>query len=290
MENLIKEEVVDGGIVLEGGGMRGLYTAGVLDYFMEQGLYFKNCYGVSAGACQACSYVSKQIGRAKDVFLEYINDDRYASMKNLLTTGDYFGKEFSMVTIPNELLLYDYDTFSNSTSNFYAVVTNVETGKPEYLKINDMREDIDKVWASSALPVISRIVEIDGKKYLDGGVSDSIPVMKSIKDGNKKTVLILTRDPAYRKSENKLLSVMKMMYKEYPKLIRAMEKRHVRYNQILAKISRLEMEGKIFVIQPKAPVKAGRLEKDTKILEDLYHLGYEDAKESYDRLMEYLRN
>lgn len=290
MDKYIIEEMENTGLVLEGGGMRGMYTTGVLDYFIEKNLYFKNCYGVSAGACQCCSYLSKQKGRAKDVVLEYINDDRYASLKNLLTTGDYFGKDFSLKTIPDELILYDYDTYLNQTSNFYAVATNLETGKAEYLKVEDMKKDMDKIWASSSLPLMSRIVEIDGKKYLDGGVSDSIPVMKSIRDGNRKTVVVLTRDSNYRKSESRLISVIRHRYKEYPKFVRAMELRHIRYNKTLATINRLAQEGKIFVIAPKEKVEVGRLEKNTGVLEELYWKGYEDAKESYDNLLKYLHN
>ena len=290
MDKDIIEEMENTGLVLEGGGMRGMYTTGVLDYFIEKNLYFKNCYGVSAGACQCCSYLSKQKGRAKDVVLEYINDDRYASLKNLLTTGDYFGKDFSLKTIPDELILYDYDTYLNQTSNFYAVATNLETGKAEYLKVEDMKKDMDKIWASSSLPLMSRIVEIDGKKYLDGGVSDSIPVMKSIRDGNRKTVVVLTRDSNYRKSESRLISVIRHRYKEYPKFVRAMELRHIRYNKTLATINRLAQEGKIFVIAPKEKVEVGRLEKNTGVLEELYWKGYEDAKESYDNLLKYLHN
>lgn len=290
MDKDIIEEMENTGLVLEGGGMRGMYTTGVLDYFIEKNLYFKNCYGVSAGACQCCSYLSKQKGRAKDVVLEYINDDRYASLKNLLTTGDYFGKDFSLKTIPDELILYDYDTYLNQTSNFYAVATNLETGKAEYLKVEDMKKDMDKIWASSSLPLMSRIVEIDGKKYLDGGVSDSIPVMKSIRDGNRKTVVVLTRDSNYRKSESRLISVIRHRYKEYPKFVRAMELRHIRYNKTLAAINRLAQEGKIFVIAPKEKVEVGRLEKNTGVLEELYWKGYEDAKESYDNLLKYLHN
>ena len=282
--------MIEGGLVVEGGGTRGIYAAGVMDFFIDKDIYFRNCYGVSAGACHCCSYLSKQKGRARDVFVEYINDDRYASFKNLIKTGDYFGKEFSLKTIPNELLPYDYETYDSSESNFYAVATNVETGKAEYLKINDMNKEIDKVWASSSLPLMSRIVEIDGKKYLDGGVADSIPVLQSIADGNEKTVLILTREKEYKKSPNKLISVIRMKYKDYPKFVKAMEERHTSYNDTLTKIEELESAGKIFVFRPKEPVKVGRIEKDKEVLKALYQQGYDDAKELYEKLMKYLHN
>ncbi len=281
-------ELIQGGLVIEGGGTRGIYAAGVMDFFIDKDMYFTNCYGVSAGSCHCCSYLSKQKGRAKDVFVEYINDDRYASFKNLIRTGDYFGKEFSLKTIPDELLPYDYETYKNQRSNFYAVATNVETGRAEYLKLEDMRRDIDYVWASSSLPLMSNIVEIAGKKYLDGGVADSIPVLKSIEDGNKKTILILTREKEYRKEPNKLISVIRMKYRKYPKLVKAMEERHIVYNDTLKKIDQLESQGKIFVFRPKEKVNVGRIEKDRKVLLELYQKGYDDARDGYEGLMKYL--
>ena len=281
-------ELINGGLVVEGGGTRGIYAAGVMDFFIDENIYFSNCYGVSAGSCHCCSYLSGQKGRAKDVFVEYINDNRYASFRNLIKTGDYFGKDFSLKTIPDELLPYDYEAYENQNSNFYAVATNVETGKAEYLKLEDMHRDIDYVWASSSLPLMSRIVEIGDKKYLDGGVADSIPVLKSIEDGNKKTVLILTREKEYRKEPNKLISVIRMKYKAYPNFVKAMEERHIVYNQTLDKINELENEGKIFVFRPKTHVSVGRIEKNKEVLMALYQQGYDDAKELHGKLMEYL--
>ena len=168
-------------------------------------MYFENCYGVSAGASQCCSYLSKQKGRALEINTEYMKDKRYASVSNLIKGGSYFDKEFSLKTIPDELVLYDYDTFSKSESNFYAVVTDCKTGKPAYLKVEDMRKDLDKVWASCSLPLLSKMVEIDGEEYLDGGVADAIPVLHALRDGNKKVIVILTRDGDYRKSPEKMM-------------------------------------------------------------------------------------
>lgn len=289
-EENVQDIIFDAGLVLEGGGMRGLYTAGVLDYFIDKGIYFKNCYGVSAGATQGCSYVSKQKERAYRIFTKYIQDKRYASLTNLLKEGNYFGKDFSLKTIPDELEPYDYDTFKNSGINFYAVATNCKTGLPEYLKINDMRNevDMDKVWASCSLPLLSKNVHIEGEEYLDGGVSDSIPVVKAIKDGNKKVVLILTRDGSYRKKPNKLISIIKLKYKDYPKFVKVMEKRHSIYNKTLKRIEKLEKAGKIFVIRPNSVVKIGRLEKDVEKMKELYNAGYREAQESFDSLMKYL--
>ena len=280
--------MIEAGLVVEGGGMRGVYTAGVLDYFMEKNLYFDDCYGVSAGACHISSYVSKQIGRSIKVTLDYINDKRYCSVNSLIKTGDMFGVEMLYDLIPNKLELYDYDTFNKFKGNFYSVVTNCKTGKAEYMKIKDMKKDIIAVRASSSLPLLSRIVEINGKEYLDGGITDSIPIKKSIKDGHKKNVVILTRDKTYRKSKPKFLSFFKLKYKKYPNLVKAIENRYKMYNETLDFIEEEKAKNKVFIIQPKLPVKISRIEKDKDKLKELYDQGYEDAKEIYEDLMKFL--
>ena len=280
--------MIEAGLVVEGGGMRGVYTAGVLDYFMEKNLYFDDCYGVSAGACHISSYVSKQIGRSIKVTLDYINDKRYCSVNSLIKTGDMFGVEMLYDLIPNKLELYDYDTFNKFKGNFYSVVTNCKTGKAEYIKIKDMKKDIIAVRASSSLPLLSRIVEINGKEYLDGGITDSIPIKKSIKDGHKKNVVILTRDKTYRKSKPKFLSLLKFKYKKYPNLVKAIENRYKIYNETLDFLEEEKAQNKVFIIQPKLPVKISRIEKDKDKLKALYDQGYEDAKELYEDLMKFL--
>ena len=280
--------MIEAGLVVEGGGMRGVYTAGVLDYFMEKNLYFDDCYGVSAGACHISSYVSKQIGRSIKVTLDYINDKRYCSVNSLIKTGDMFGVEMLYDLIPNKLELYDYDTFNKFKGNFYSVVTNCKTGKAEYIKIKDMKKDIIAVRASSSLPLLSRIVEINGKEYLDGGITDSIPIKKSIKDGHKKNVVILTRDKTYRKSKPKFLSLLKFKYKKYPNLVKAIENRYKMYNETLDFLEEEKAKNEVFIIQPKLPVKISRIEKDKDKLKALYNQGYEDAKEIYEDLMKFL--
>ena len=280
--------MIEAGLVVEGGGMRGVYTAGVLDYFMEKNLYFDDCYGVSAGACHISSYVSKQIGRSIKVTLDYINDKRYCSVNSLIKTGDMFGVEMLYDLIPNKLELYDYDTFNKFKGNFYSVVTNCKTGKAEYIKIKDMKKDIIAVRASSSLPLLSRIVEINGKEYLDGGITDSIPIKKSIKDGHKKNVVILTRDKTYRKSKPKFLSFFKLKYKKYPNLVKAIENRYKIYNETLDFLEEEKAKNEVFIIQPKLPVKISRIEKDKDKLKALYNQGYEDAKEIYEDLMKFL--
>ena len=273
------------GLILEGGGMRGLYTAGVLDYFMDINLEFKEVYGVSAGACNACSYLSKQRGRSLRVNTEYLDDPRYCGLESLIRTGDLFGVDMLYDIIPNELDPYDYETFAEYPGKAYAVTTNCETGKAEYMELQDMHRDILAVRASSSLPMVSRMVEIQGYHYLDGGISDSIPVIQSMKNGNQKNVVVLTRDPSYRKEPSKTMAAFRMRYSKYPNLIRQMEHRHIRYNRTLDFLKKGEEAGKIFVIQPQKPVEIARIEKNK---EKLKEIGYEEARNLHGELMEFL--
>ena len=191
------------GLILEGGGMRGTYTIGVLDFFMDKDIYFSDIYGVSAGACHGCSYISKQRGRAFEIFEKYLNDDRYCSIKSLLKTGDIFGAEMLYDLIPNKYLPYDYDAADSYEGRLFVTATHCVSGKPEYFQITDSRADMQKVRASASLPLLSRNVTIDGEDYLDGGVSDSIPLERSIRSGNEKNVIILTRESGYVKTRSK---------------------------------------------------------------------------------------
>ena len=276
------------GLILEGGGMRGAYTAGVLDFFMDNNLEFDNVYGVSAGAVNGCSYLSKQRGRAFRVDVNYLEEKDYAGLSCWLRTGDYFGVDFCYNKIPYELDPYDLDAFNKFTGNFYAVATNCTTGQPEYFKIEDMDRDLIKIRASASLPLMARMVEVDGVNYLDGGVSDSIPIYQARKSGCKKNVIVLTRDKDYRKSKNSILPLIKLKYRKYPGLIKSMEKRHIVYNKTLKYIDKLEAEGKVVVIRPKEKVEIGRLEKNKEKLTKLYNQGYDEAKEKYQEIINLL--
>ena len=277
------------GLVLEGGGMRGLFTAGVLDYFIDLGMEFQEVYGVSAGICNACSYLSKQRGRSLRVNTNYLEDPRYCSVESLIKTGDLFGADMLYRIIPDELDPYDYETFQKYPGKAYAVVTNCETGKAEYMRLRRMDKDIQAVRASSSMPMVSRMVEIEGQLYLDGGISDSIPVIQSMRNGNEKNVVVLTRDATYRKTPSRWMAAFRLRYKKYPNLIKQMEYRHVRYNKTLEFIEKGRKMGKIFVIQPKKPIEIGRVEKDKEKLRELYEEGYESARDSYEGLMEFLK-
>lgn len=281
-------KLFDGALVLEGGGMRGSYTAGVLDLLLDKELVFKNCYAVSAGACNCCNYLSKQRGRSYTINVEYAHDKRYAGIQSYITTGNYFNKEFTLNELPHKILPYDYIEYKRTGANFYSVATNIETGGAEYLKVEDMEKDIDNIWASSSLPLMAKSVKIGEKEYLDGGVADSIPVKKAIEDGNKKIVVILTRDVHYRKESNKMLPMIKLVYRKYPNLIKAVARRHVNYNRTLKLLRKLEKNNEVFVIRPTNEVNVGRLETNPEKLKELYEAGYADAMNCYEGLREYL--
>lgn len=276
------------GLILEGGGMRGIYTAGVLDFFIENNIEINSCYGVSAGTVNACNYISKQKGRTYELDTGYLDNRDYASVYNLITTGNYFGTEMCYHKVPLELNPFDFETYNKFDGDFYAVVTNCETGKPEYMKINDMKKDIDIIRASCSLPLMAQMVKIGEYNYLDGGVSDSIPVRQSVKDGNNKNVVILTRDVDYRKKANEMLPIIKLKYRKYPNLVKAIEQRHISYNRTLEYIENQRKAGNIFVIRPEEPVKIGRLEKSKEKLDELYRIGIKDAKKNYEKLKEFL--
>lgn len=281
--------MIQAGLVLEGGGMKGLYTAGVLEFLMEKDMYFENCYGVSAGACHLCSYISKQKDRAHRISLDYLDDKNYCSVKSLVTTGDMFNVKMCYETIPDKLNLYDYETAARYEGNAYAVVTNIVTGKPEYMPMKDMHKDIIGVRASASLPLVSRNVKIGDGLYLDGGFTDAIPIRKAIEDGNQKNLVILTKEVGYVRKPASLsnLALIKARYHKYPKIYELIKMRHIIYNETMEYIEKMEKEGKAFVIRPQYKSEVGRIEKDKAKLEKLYIQGYEEAKANYESLKAY---
>ncbi|MBS6509420.1 MAG: patatin family protein [Paraclostridium bifermentans] len=277
------------GLILEGGGMRGIYTAGVLDFFIEKNIEVDITIGVSAGSCHASSYLSKQYKRAYNATVDYINDKRYLSFSNLIKTGSIFGMDFMFNKIPNELNIYDYDTFSKSKSKFVVVATNCETGSPEYFELKDLKKEIIYMQASCSIPMFANIVEIDDFKLVDGGVSDSIPIEYALNQGYKKNIVVLTRDITYKKNKQKFLSIVNRKYKKYPNLIKAIENRHLNYNKSLNLVNQLEKDGDVLVIRPKKPVNVSQIEKNAKKLTSLYEEGYDDAKELYDKILDFIK-
>lgn len=272
-------------LVLEGGGMRGAYTSGILEAFMKENIDFSYIIGVSAGASNGASFISKQKGRNKKVFVDYVSHKEYSGFKHWIREKSYFNMKFLFDTLPNELLPFDYDNFFSSETIFKICTTNGETGKPEYFDKRDIKDKPMSnliLQASSSLPIISMPVEINGIKYFDGGIVDSIPIKKSIEDGNKYNVIILTRNKDYRKGKQKLGFYFRSHLKKYPKVLEAIEKRHIVYNHTLDEIERLEKEGLIYIFRPIATINVGRMEKDSEKLLDLYNQGYKEAMEQMD--------
>ncbi len=276
------------GLILEGGGMKGVYTAGVLDFFLDKGIEFSSVYGVSAGACHMCSYLSKQRGRALDISVDYLDTRRYCSLESLLTTGDLFNVDICYSLIPDYLYPYDYDAFLQYRGKAYSVATDIVTGKPEYFRIRDMKKDITKIRASASLPLVSRNVKIDGRYYLDGGISDSIPLQQSVLSGNQKNVVIMTKEIGYVRKPSRHLGLVRARYINYPKVGQLMAERHINYNEQLAYIEEQRREGRAFVIRPKTAGNVKRVEKDPEKLRILYQQGYDDIAERYDELMRFL--
>lgn len=275
------------GLVLEGGGTRGIYTAGILDVFLENDISFDGVIGVSAGAIHGCSFVSKQKGRSIRYYKKYCNDPRFMSFRSLIRTGDFIGAEFCYHELPEKLDVYDNDAFLSSDTKFYATCTNLETGEAEHCYLTDMFEQIDYLRASASLPYFSKIVNIDGKKYLDGGCSDSVPVEAFQKMGYEKNVVVLTRPAGYtKKPEHPALA--SLVYRKYPHFVKALNNRHANYNENMKQIEKMEKEGKILVIRPEAPLKIGRLENNPEKTQEIYDIGYQDGLKMIDKVKEFL--
>lgn len=262
------------GLVLEGGGMRGVFTSGVLDAFMKHNVYFKYIVAVSAGACNGMSYVSRQPRRARISNIDYLARYKYIGIRHLVSQGCIFDSKLLYDKFPNKLLPFDFDEYFKHSQNFEMVTTNCLTGTPMYLKeLEDHQRSLDIVRASSSLPYVSKIVDVDGIPMLDGGIVDSIPVQRAIDMGYKNNVVILTRNKGWR-DNGKDRKVPHYVYKNYPRLRVALSRRHFAYNQQIELVNRLEESGQIKCIRPLRPIEVGRIEKDTDKLERLYEEGF----------------
>ncbi|MCC3358639.1 patatin-like phospholipase family protein [Bacillus sp. REN16] len=281
--------VNDVGLVLEGGGMRGLYTAGILEYFMKQNIYFPYCIGVSAGACMAASYLSRQTGRNRTVNIDFVNHPNYLSLRNMVKHRQLFGMDFIFDEIPNKHVPYDYDAFYQSKEEFVVGTTDCETGEPLYFKKEDYGNDMLKVIrASSSLPFVAPIIEFKGKKLLDGGITDPIPLVKAQQDGQSKNVVILTRNRGYSKKKSNMTWIVRRTFKQFPNLVKAMETRYKLYNETLTYLDQEEKAGRIFVFSPTEPIEVGRVERNPVKLSNLYELGLKDASVQFDRFQKWL--
>ena len=278
------------GLVLEGGAQRAIYTAGVLDVFMENGITFDGVVGVSAGAIHGCSFVSRQHRRSIDYTLAYAGDKNYMSWYSFLTTGNMVNEEFCYHTLPEKLFPFDHKTFEANNTDFYAVCSNLQTGQAEYVKCAKMdKTGLAYLRASASMPFVSRISEIGGKKYLDGGICDSIPLRAFQKMGYERCVVVQTRAAGYQKKPNKLGWLAPLVYRKYPKFAAAIKNRHIMYNNELEQIEQAQKIGAAFVIRPSKNVKIHHMETDKKVLQAVYDLGRGDAIKLLPELKKFLK-
>lgn len=277
------------GLILEGGAMRGLFTAGVMDILMENGVEFDGIIGVSAGAAFGCNYKSGQIGRALRYNIKYCRDKRYCGINSLLKSGNIYNTDFCYGEVPLSLDKFDFDAYLKNPAEFYVVCTDVESGRPVYHKYTGAEDSgFDWIRASASMPLVSQIVNIDGKKLLDGGISDSIPVKYFESIGYNKNVAVLTQTKEYRKGKNRMMPLIRRRYKMYPKLIEVAENRFLMYNAQKEYVSKREAEGELFVIRPDEPIPVGRVEKNPKKLKLAYDIGRSTANKKLDGLIAYL--
>lgn len=266
------------GLILEGGAMRGMFTAGVMDVMMENGIVFDGAIGVSAGAAFGCNYKSKQIGRVIRYNTKFVRDKRYCGLRVLLKTGNIYSTEFCYGEVPLKYDLFDFDAYANDPMEFYVVCTDVETGEAVYHNYEGQSDHgFDWIRASASMPLVSQIVEIDGIKMLDGGIADSIPVEYFENIGYERNVVVLTQPKGYRKNKNRIMPLINLKYKKYPKLVEKLANRHTVYNDTLAYIEEKEKTGELFVIRPDRVLPVSRLEKDPEKLMAAYEIGRQTA-------------
>lgn len=275
------------GLVLEGGAMRGMYTAGVLDVFLEKCIFVDAVVGVSAGALFGVNYLSRQKGRVIRYNKRFNSDKNYMGLRPLLREGNIVNTKYAYEEVPRKLDPFDDESYKKSGIPFYAVVTDIETGKPEYIQVYSAFEQMDVLRASGSMPFVSKPVLYNNKMYLDGGISDSIPFQWLSSQGYDKLIVILTRDMEYRKKPMSS-SLIKLFYKKQPQLSEKLLKRHDVYNKSVELLKQWENEGKVFVIRPSKPIEIGRIETNPDKLQEVYDLGLKDATESLLELQKYI--
>jgi predicted patatin/cPLA2 family phospholipase len=278
------------GLVLEGGGFRGIYTAAVLDVFLREKLFFNYVIGVSAGAAYGVSYVSRQYERNLAVN-RYVGDSRYCGWRNYFRNGNYFNWDFVYGEIPEKLIPFSFETFMSSGVRMRVVVTNCLSGNAEYPDLNNTSIDRfrDLLTATSSLPFISRMIKIDANYYMDGGIADAIPVQQAFRDKMDRVVVILTRHEGYRKKESRATALLRLVYRKYPNMVKSFLERADRYNKMLDKLDQLEGEGKVFIIRPQSPLKVARMENDPEKLKKVYDEAVLQMENVIPRLKEWLQ-
>lgn len=276
------------GLVLEGGAMRGLWTAGVIDVMMEHGIEPDGLIGVSAGAAFGCNYKSRQIGRAIRYNMRFAKDSRYSGWRSLITSGDYFNAEFGYHIVPKQYDIFDDDAFNKNPMEFIAVCTDVETGKPVYQSLTEATPvTYDWIRASASMPLMSRIVELEGKKLLDGGVGDSIPLEYFESIGYDRNIVVLTQPLGYQKTHISLMPLIRIALRKYPNMIKAMDERHIMYNQQLSYVAQAEQEGRCLVIRPDSKIPIGHISHNPDKMRHVYELGRAVGKKYLDSIIQF---
>ena len=277
------------GLILEGGAMRGMFTAGVTDVMMEQGIEFDGAVGVSAGAAFGCNYKSRQVGRAIRYNKRFCNDRRYCGLRSLLLTGNIYNTDFAYREVPLHLDAFDFAAYAANPMEFWLVCTDIETGLPVYHRYDGYHDHgFDWIRASASMPMVSRTVEIDGQKLLDGGISDAIPLRFFEHSGYNRNVVILTQPADYRKKKTSAMPLIRLLYRKYPALVSAMETRHEMYNDTLEYITQQEAAGNILVIRPSAPLPVSRVEKNPERLQAAYDIGRATAAAQLEAIRHFL--
>lgn len=277
------------GLILEGGAMRGMFTCGIIDVMMENGIEFEGAIGVSAGAAFGVNYKSKQIGRAIRYNTKFCADKRYCGVRSLLTSGNIYNTEFCYSEVPLKHDPFDFETYRANPMEFYVVCTDIESGKAVYHKYEGNEDSgFDWIRASASMPVVSQIVEIEGRKYLDGALADSIPIRFFEGKGFDRNVVILTRPRSYTMKRNEMMPIIRAKYRKYPNLVAAIENRHRVYNETLTYISQMERAGKLLVIRPESALPVSRVEKDPAKLREAYETGRQTALARLNEIKKYL--
>nr|WP_153462807.1 patatin family protein [Sediminibacillus terrae] len=276
------------GLVLEGGGMRGAYTAGVLDAFHDSGIVFPFVAGASAGACNATSYVAGQRGRNYKVLVEYGSHPEYISLKRAVTRKELFGMDFIFDVLPNQLVPFDFASFFNSNIRFVVSTTDIDTGEPVYHDTFHSNEELlTIIRASSSLPFVAPSISVQGRNLMDGGIVDPIPLQPSIDAGNRKHVVVLTRNQGYVKKPMKFSWLLKRSFKEHPALVTAMQNRYKRYNEMVKRLEEMERNDQVYIIRPKQPLEVGRIERNKSKLDALYQQGYQEGKQQEEAVIRF---